>query len=375
MIVDPENYLKNAYLPKIEYKMQLLYDKFNVSTYIILISHLQLNEEQKNQDMNSAIERFTSYFNYMIYKDNYFYNDNYALTTAFFIKERKMRMRTGRLVKEIITDDDASNLLRKRKDDLRSENYYNVVDKLLDDIYKIYEDKLIYHRNTNDKDIGGLFIFIIFIIIILFNKCGFCKMTDLFRNRNSYQPYRSNTSISYENQKAKKIKEFLNKNKDKKVKNIFNESCIICLENFKKGSEQTINENEKTAVLECEHKFHEKCIIKWLQKHNRCPICRREVKFDKEENRKIFRNLNDCNEGLIEDRNFEQINFGNDDLIENNNNFHNLLWDIQNNIDVRITIDFSRRDNDNKSNHSSHSNHSRSFDNFDNNAGGASDDW
>ena len=375
MLVDPENYLKNANLSKIYNKMKLLYDKFNVSTYIILISHLQLNEDKKNSNMNSAIEKFTSYFNYMIYKDNYFYNDNYALTAAFFIKERKMRMRTGRLVKEIITDDEASNLLRKRKDDLRRENYFNVVNKLLDDIYKIYEDKVIYHRNHFDKDIGSLFLYIIFVIMMIICKCGCSNIKDLFFNRNSYHGYRSNSFISYENPKVKKIKEFLNKNKNKKIKNIFNETCIICLENLKKENEQLKREEEKTAILECEHKFHEKCIIKWLKKHNRCPICRREVKLDNGEIKNNFVNLNDRNEGLIYDRYYDQINFENEEIIEDNNNFYRLLWNIQNNIDARITIDFYRRDNDNRSNHSNHSNHSRSFDNFDSNAGGASDDW
>ena len=67
--------------------------------------------------------------------------------------------------------------------------------------------------------------------------------------------------------------------------------------------------------------------------------------------------------------------FENEEIIEDNNNFYRLLWNIQNNIDARITVDFYRRDNDNRSNHSNHSNHSRSFDNFDSNAGGASDDW
>ena len=70
--------------------MEALYDKYNVSTYILLISHLQLN----NSNINKEVERFTSYFNYMIYKDNLKYNDDFTLTIAFFIKERKMRVKT-----------------------------------------------------------------------------------------------------------------------------------------------------------------------------------------------------------------------------------------------------------------------------------------
>ena len=200
MIIDPENYLKSADLSKIKNKMQLLYDRFNLSSYIILISHLQLNNDEKTSNISDEIERFTSYFNYMLYKNEQFYNDNMALITVFFIKERKMRMRTGRLVKEIITDDEALNILRNRKKNLRRGNYYKVIDKLIDDIYQVYEDTFIYHKNVLDKNIGTIFFYIIFFIVICV-----CKLRDRIVNMFNI----IETLIIYMNSNLKLIKKYI----------------------------------------------------------------------------------------------------------------------------------------------------------------------
>ena len=42
--------------------------------------------------------------------------------------------------------------------------------------------------------------------------------------------------------------------------------CSICLEN--------ININDSCVNLECNHKFHLRCIEQWCQSHNTCPVCR-----------------------------------------------------------------------------------------------------
>lgn len=43
--------------------------------------------------------------------------------------------------------------------------------------------------------------------------------------------------------------------------------CCICLEKI-----------NNTTLLQCKHKFHKKCIEKWLQKNNNCPLCRAPIK-------------------------------------------------------------------------------------------------
>jgi hypothetical protein len=46
--------------------------------------------------------------------------------------------------------------------------------------------------------------------------------------------------------------------------------CPICMLNFVK--------NQKARQLPCEHRFHARCVDKWLLAHsNRCPVCRAEV--------------------------------------------------------------------------------------------------
>ena len=55
--------------------------------------------------------------------------------------------------------------------------------------------------------------------------------------------------------------------KIKKNDIILNESCLICIENYKC--------NELKRILpKCKHCFHKKCIDKWLKKSATCPVCR-----------------------------------------------------------------------------------------------------
>lgn len=41
-----------------------------------------------------------------------------------------------------------------------------------------------------------------------------------------------------------------------------------------------------TCVKPCNHIYCNKCIIRWLQKSNKCPLCRKEIEIEdiKEEN-------------------------------------------------------------------------------------------
>ena len=45
-------------------------------------------------------------------------------------------------------------------------------------------------------------------------------------------------------------------------------TCSICLDSVKKSSDR--------RVLTCAHVFHSSCIAEWLQRNNRCPLCRTE---------------------------------------------------------------------------------------------------
>ena len=48
-----------------------------------------------------------------------------------------------------------------------------------------------------------------------------------------------------------------------------NSACTVCQEDFKIG--------EQAKKLQCDHCFHEDCIMPWLRVQNTCPVCRSEV--------------------------------------------------------------------------------------------------
>ncbi|KAJ4748549.1 E3 ubiquitin-protein ligase [Rhynchospora pubera] len=51
--------------------------------------------------------------------------------------------------------------------------------------------------------------------------------------------------------------------------NLEEEECVICLEKlFEKGWEAVVKQTP------CKHRFHGKCIDKWLSMHGTCPMCR-----------------------------------------------------------------------------------------------------
>ena len=346
MIIDPENYLDYSDLSLVERKMSLLLSKFNIRTFIILISHFERNG---NNDINSEIQKFVSYFNYMIKKEYPHFNDSMSLTTVFVLKERKMRMRTGSIIRKTITDGDAKDILDARKYDLRRENYFNVINGLVDDIYNTYEKNIIYHNTIWYKHCYKIILTIILLII------------------GSFYLYHYLTFVP-ENEREKKIKDFLRNNRDRPVHHIFNESCIICLDKFEEKNNSNVtkeiptNEEEKTSVLDCGHKFHEKCIVEWLKKHNKCPICRIDVKFD---------NNNNCN----------FTNYQSSTVLDRNN--YEFVIDIQSDFypdeinetqRSRISSIFSSS-NEQDYNDSNYNNDSSNFNDFDSGSGGATSDW
>lgn len=48
--------------------------------------------------------------------------------------------------------------------------------------------------------------------------------------------------------------------------------CPVCKEEFVLGA--------KGVTLDCQHYFHQECILLWFNEHNSCPICRFELPTD-----------------------------------------------------------------------------------------------
>lgn len=365
MIIDPENYLKDADLSNINSLMETLYIKFKIQSYIILISHIKtpfqnyLNIEKFNAD----IERFVSKFNYIMHRDNSFYEDNMTLTTVFFIKDRKMRMRTGRALREIIKDKDALNILNRRRNDLRQENYYEVINKLINDVYTTYMLNYDYYNSFFYKNQGK----IIFTVILLFISII------IFISYMNYLP---------ETDREKKIKDFLEKNKYNNIKKTFNKTCVICLDNFMPEEEKLKIENfldkkklkeEKTTFLECGHQFHEKCIVEWLKTQNKCPLCRIKIKYDKDNKKNEFNRNDDERSSFINNSDFRLIDAFDDIIDIQRETYPHQLNERQG---KRIIDTCNNEKNSKWSSGNSYTNDDNDgFDGFDGGSGGATSDW
>ena len=343
MIYDPEFYLLHSYLNEAYNAMNILYEKYNISTHVFFISHMEAKFK-----IDEAYANFDNNLSYLIYKDNEMYNEDLTLTAVFFIKDRKMRIRTTKKLRDTLTDNDALDILNRRKNDLKANNFQDVANDLMKDILKTYQYNIENKDNNNNLI---LFYIILFIIVISI-------FVSLFNSEKS-------------SEQEDKVKLFLDKLKTRKnPKEIFTESCIICLEDFKTNEEikkiedsgnKELFEKEEISVLECGHKFHRKCISDWLKKQQNCPNCR--MKFDIKDN-------NNSNKSSGENINI---------------NFVNILSEV-----LRIQVDINRLNerevhrirNIYDSNYRSSNNysfsrtsHNKSFSSHNSGSGGATSGW
>uniref|UniRef100_A0A8C7K0Y0 RING finger protein 122 n=1 Tax=Oncorhynchus kisutch TaxID=8019 RepID=A0A8C7K0Y0_ONCKI len=56
---------------------------------------------------------------------------------------------------------------------------------------------------------------------------------------------------------------------DPKKLNLHGQTCAVCLEDFKVKDE--------LGVLPCQHAFHRKCLVKWLEVRCVCPMCNKTI--------------------------------------------------------------------------------------------------
>lgn len=50
------------------------------------------------------------------------------------------------------------------------------------------------------------------------------------------------------------------------------DECCICLEHYSPGETICV-----PVTKECNHVFHEECIVEWLKNHTECPLCRIQI--------------------------------------------------------------------------------------------------
>ncbi|KAF3435290.1 hypothetical protein FNV43_RR22377 [Rhamnella rubrinervis] len=53
--------------------------------------------------------------------------------------------------------------------------------------------------------------------------------------------------------------------------------CCICMEDYLDAGSNLNMKNTKLVRFGCTHIYHLTCILQWLDKHNACPLCRRQL--------------------------------------------------------------------------------------------------
>ena len=128
---------------------------------------------------------------------------------------------------------------------------------------------------------------------------------------------------------------------------------------------------EKTTILECGHQFHEKCIIEWLKTQNKCPICRINVKYDNNINKKNIENNVNERSRLINTYDDYLISDIIGDIVDvQRDAYPHYLNEAQRN---RIISDY--KEENTKNNNNSFYDNDKDFDDFNEGSGGATSDW
>lgn len=131
------------------------------------------------------------------------------------------------------------------------------------------------------------------LVLLLFVYLEYQERTRLIRQEcylNSLAPHMG-ANIYNEHFNIKSVSEYITKNffqlkmmsseltlledkfipEDSEKEDNFKDRCAICLIDFIR--------DENLIITECEHKFHQACVSKWLDcSNNSCPLCKRNVK-------------------------------------------------------------------------------------------------
>lgn len=267
-IFDPEHYLKESELKEAYEVMKTLSEKNSFSTHVFIISYFKDKNDENEEGMDFMYNIFVDNLSYLIYKDNpSTYNQVNTLSIVFFVKNKKMRIRATRELRQKITDEDAEKIFEKYINDYKPSKLKTVVNGFVKDILYFYSKK----ANNFNLIIFFVFLSIIVIGIIIFFFIG-----------------------EQASEQEEKVKLFLTQLKQKeKPLEVFNETCMICLNGLLKDEESKENEKlekkdnlEKEEITKCEcgHKFHKRCITGWMKKDEKCPICEVEKNLKEKDN-------------------------------------------------------------------------------------------
>ncbi|XP_066276944.1 RING finger protein 24-like isoform X2 [Branchiostoma lanceolatum] len=134
--------------------------------------------------------------------------------------------------------------------------------------YMMSSDMLLHFRVSLPMISVGLFIFVLSLIFCCYLvRCILSELPNLENVlRREARLERGYKKITY-----------------KKKKCSSNETCAVCLEDFKLM--------EEIGLCPCGHAFHRKCISKWLEIRNTCPMCNSQVKQQASERSTLVRTV------------------------------------------------------------------------------------
>lgn len=278
MIIDPNEYLKNEDLNECSKNLELLYKEYKVTFFIFII-----NSIKENTVLSYQLRDFMYKINSEINKYNKDYEGNKVISALFSVEDNKMLIRVGSECRKLLSDSEALNILKKRKDDLKNKNFKNMINIFSKDILDSYA------KNYDKIQTNSPSLFKIIFYILIFVLFGYIYFNFIKLNFSSNLYSENFINIEMKSQLGKKIRDFINKNHNKKFKKLMDECCLICVENYDKVDNDNnvlfdFEESSKEKiVLPCEHIFHLKCASKWFINEKNCPLCRAKFEINKKD--------------------------------------------------------------------------------------------
>lgn len=197
------------------------------------------------------IVRFTEELIFKLYP-NINDRDN-SLFIVYSINDKVYRFRTGEIVRVILPDRNLEYLANDLKWYLKGKRYDAAFIKLFEDLFK-------------PVNYFWTYVCVVGIVIFIIIAC--------VQSSNNNKRLSRATQLK---QKYKTLEEL--KNDDNDINLFIQETCIICLEKLDNQLKNTRSDNDplKEVFLDCGHNYHSGCLNDWLDKSDKCPLCRHIV--------------------------------------------------------------------------------------------------